>query len=234
MHFYNPCKRVPAIPSIVMADFVVERVDSIKYLGLTLDSHLSWNVHVDQTASKIRSLVGILYRLKSRLPRDVKKLIYSSMVQSHLIYMIEIWGTASNTRLKSLQTMQNRALRNVFDIPYLTPRLEIYSELSQGTLPVKALYELSISKFVFSVLKGYSSSEVSFTSASHGYQSRHRGLLARPRCRTESAKRRISYSGPLIYDSLPSNCKNSRNPRKFKFTVKQHLSSRNQIARLII
>jgi len=145
--------------------------------------------------------------------------------------MIEVWGSATTGQLQTVQVMQNRALRNVFDIPYLTPRFHIYSNLSRGILPVKALYELAVSKFVFKVVKNISSSEVSFATASHLYQSRHCGQLTRPRCRTQGSKRRISYSGPMIYNSLPQYVKNSRGLIQFKFAVKKHLSSNHQISR---
>lgn len=167
------------------------------------------------------------------MPVDVKKLIYISMIQSHLSYMIEIWGCASSTRIRMLQTMQNRALRNVFDIPYLTARHSIYSTMSQNILPVKGLYELAVSKFVFKVMNYISFSEIHFTSASHNYSSRYRGLLTRPRCKTEGAKKRLSYSGPHVFNALPSRCKSIRTLNKFKMSVREHLSSNEQIQRLI-
>ena len=71
----------------------------------------------------------------------MKRTIYLSMIQSQLTYMIEIWGAASCSRLHLLQVLQNRALRNVFDIHYLTPRLDIFSQLAKGILPLKLLYE---------------------------------------------------------------------------------------------
>ena len=92
--------------------------------------------------------------------------------------MIEVWGAGSSSRLQILQVIQNRALRNVFDIPCLISRNEIYSNLAKGLLPIRSLYVLSVSKFVFKNLKGISSSEVYFTTASHDYKSRNPGQLS--------------------------------------------------------
>lgn len=153
------------------------------------------------------------------------------MIQSQLTYMIEIWGAASFSRLHLLQVMQNRALRNVFDIHYLTPRFDIFSKLAKGIFPLKLLYELCVAKYVYKILNGISSSGVTFTTPSHGYPSRNCGQLVRPRCRTESAKKRISYSGPLVYNSLPSRCKRSRNVHEFTRSVKNHFSADEQILR---
>ena len=59
-----------------MDDQLVDEVNSVKYLGLVLDSHLSWNEHIDLIASKIRSVIGVLYKLKLSLSVNMKKMIY--------------------------------------------------------------------------------------------------------------------------------------------------------------
>ena len=41
----------------------VEFVDSIKYLGVTITSDLSWTDHIRYITSKARRLVGLLFRL---------------------------------------------------------------------------------------------------------------------------------------------------------------------------
>lgn len=74
---------------------------------------------------------------------------YVSMIQSHLNFMIEAWGSAPPIRLQILQVNQNRALRIVFDIPNQTYRNDIYSNLVKGLLTIRSLYVLSVSKFLF-------------------------------------------------------------------------------------
>ena len=40
----------------------IERVDSIKYLDLTIKDNLSWSEHISKICSKARTLVGMLFR----------------------------------------------------------------------------------------------------------------------------------------------------------------------------
>ena len=40
----------------------VERVGSIKFLGVLLDEHLSWKEHIRYTENKIGKNIGLLYR----------------------------------------------------------------------------------------------------------------------------------------------------------------------------
>ena len=59
MHYHNSCRKIPFKPPFVMDDQLVDKVNSVKYLGLVLDS-LSRNEHIDLIASKIRSVVEII------------------------------------------------------------------------------------------------------------------------------------------------------------------------------
>ena len=42
---------------------IIERTNSIKYLGVTIDDNLSWKPHISQLAKKLSQTVGIFYRL---------------------------------------------------------------------------------------------------------------------------------------------------------------------------
>ena len=46
----------------------IERVPAYKYLGLWLDQKLTFQLHIDQLAAKLRQKVGFLYRNRSSFP----------------------------------------------------------------------------------------------------------------------------------------------------------------------
>ena len=121
-----------------------------------MDTNLTWGPHILSKAALLRSLVGFLYRTRDHIPQDMKKLIYFSMIQSQLNYMIEIWGGATTSRWQLLQKIQNSALRNVFSLPYLTSRILMYENMLNNIMPVKALYEYAICNFVFKRIHGLS------------------------------------------------------------------------------
>ena len=64
--FYNvePFEIHPNIDGNDLALF-----DTYKYLGLTVDAHLSWNNHVDNLCGKLGSCIGVLYRSSKILPK---------------------------------------------------------------------------------------------------------------------------------------------------------------------
>ena len=71
---------------------VIKRVDTFNFLGLTLNKQLNWNDHINSTANKISSTVGVLNKLKNFLPINVLKQIYSSLILPRLYYCNLIWG----------------------------------------------------------------------------------------------------------------------------------------------
>ena len=44
--------------------------------------------------------IGVLRRLRIQLPPEIIRMLYFSLVHSHLVYMILIWGHESNDILK--------------------------------------------------------------------------------------------------------------------------------------
>jgi len=71
----------------------LEIVEETKYLGLLIDSNLSWDSHIQSINTKINKQIGILYRIKNILPKRVRLTYYYANINSHFIYALPIWGT---------------------------------------------------------------------------------------------------------------------------------------------
>lgn len=181
-----------------------------------LDSHLTWAIHIEHISVRIKQIIAILYRARDLLPRDVRKLLYFSMVHSHLKYMVELWGAASMTYLKRLQVMQNRAIRNVLDMPYSTSRMDLYGNMELNVLPIRGIHECSVAMFVYKRLNGLLLSQIDFAYVDHPYESRNRRYIKKPRCRLNLCQRRVTFTGPTVFNSLPDVCKASVNQRSFQ------------------
>ena len=57
--------------------------------------------------------VGILYRLKSSLPIETRKLIYHSLIQSHLNFCSLVWGFSAKSNINKIFTAQTKGIRAV-------------------------------------------------------------------------------------------------------------------------
>ena len=72
---------------IILLDGVtLQPVNEVKLLGVTLDRHLTMANHIDATVTKCHGLLGVLRRAAVYLPEKLLKLVYTSIIRSHLEY----------------------------------------------------------------------------------------------------------------------------------------------------
>lgn len=80
----------------------IYRVSSIRYLGLTIDKHMRWNLHVNNLLMRLRILSHSFYKLCEILPMHVIRTIYLALYQAIIQYGLLIWGGLSTNALKPL------------------------------------------------------------------------------------------------------------------------------------
>ena len=64
-------------------------LESVKFLGLYLDKHITWKSHILHIKSKISKALFSLSRVKNISPHDALKTLYSTLMHIHLNYGIE-------------------------------------------------------------------------------------------------------------------------------------------------
>ena len=66
--------------------------EQASFLGITIDSHLTWEAHGNNVANKIARNSSMITRVKKILPPASLKILYSSFILPHLQYGVAIWG----------------------------------------------------------------------------------------------------------------------------------------------
>ena len=148
MHFHDPRRLLERELTVSLFGTAIEEVNEFCYLGVILDSHLTWKRHVEFLCKKISSVIGVLFRVRDELPLYALKLLYFGLVHSHLSYMVSLWGNAPASCLTRLQSLQNRALKLSYRLPLLTPSLDLYKSHVRDVLPIKRLHVITVCKFV--------------------------------------------------------------------------------------
>ena len=91
---------------------MVQRVTSVKYLGVSLDEVLSFNDFV--TCNKADGKLTFLHRYSSLLDFDTRRLLYNSLVFSNLTYCVSAWYPGLGIGLRQrLDTIQRKMVRFV-------------------------------------------------------------------------------------------------------------------------
>ena len=80
----------------------IKPVPVAKYLGVIIDSSLSYNEHVTKTVSDCVHRLIRINRIKYRVDRKTLLLIINAFVFSKLFYCSTIWSNTSKTNVKKI------------------------------------------------------------------------------------------------------------------------------------
>lgn len=121
---------------------------AIKYLGVFFDRKLNWKLHINKKLNLAYGRLSKLFPLLSKKsPLSVKNgiLLFKTILRPLLLYACPVWGTASSSVLKKLQTFQNKVLRIILKCPWYVRNTQIHKEL--GICPIESFIQKCVTKF---------------------------------------------------------------------------------------
>ena len=210
--------------------------DHMKYLGVIIDSTLSWTKHIEKTCKTINRSIGMMYKIRQYITKNTLKMLYYSLIYSHLVYAIEAWGSADKTHLNRLLTLQKRAVRMInfqdkrredYTLPPSDP---LFRELE--FLKIQKIFMLRIGTFIYNCLKNYYTNHFKqwfkYINEIHSYETRanvNKNLFT-PRARTTHyGLKSTKVLGPKIWNKIPQSIRTIKLSYAFKKKFKTHLLS---------
>ena len=127
----------------------LECKEYVKYLGILIDSHLSWKFHIDYVAFKLSKIVGIIARLRHFVPFNTLLSIYQSLMFPYLTFGLSAWGQAAQLLLKKLLLLQKRAIRFMNFSKPRTHAVPLF--ISSKILPINMLYLETLSTLMYDI-----------------------------------------------------------------------------------
>nr|CAH7732564.1 unnamed protein product [Callosobruchus chinensis] len=106
----------------------IKSSQSVKYLGIYIDSQLRWDSHLDFIMKKLRSIIYIFYAIKKVLDYRHLKILYQAIVEPHISYGIVSWGGVLKKHVNPLQILQKRFFKIILNKPQLYPTDMLYKE----------------------------------------------------------------------------------------------------------
>ena len=108
----------------------IEVTDQVKYLGILLNSTLTWVTHLNDLIKKLNCAIGLLVKIRHYTPKFSLKGIYCSIFNSHLIYGCQVWGQREieSQLLKTIGTLQDKAICIINFLPNETTVQNIYKK----------------------------------------------------------------------------------------------------------
>jgi hypothetical protein len=120
------------IPYSTMNDIQIPRKTEIKYLGMTIDSKLTWKQHIAKKRKQVnittKQLNWLLGR-KSNLAIENKLIIYNIIIIPIWTYSLELWGCASKSNISIIKRSQSKILRMIVDAPWYVFNATLHVDL---------------------------------------------------------------------------------------------------------
>jgi len=104
----------------------IEFVNSYKYLGVVIDSAMSWRPHVELLLRKLHFAIFLLSKIRKIAAPILLRKTYFAFFQSHLQYGIAVYGCAFPSILRPLLLLQKKAIRHVAKANYLAHTNELF------------------------------------------------------------------------------------------------------------
>ena len=104
--------------NIVLNGTNIEQVTHTKFLGVTIYENLTWREHIKLVETKVSKSIAVLYKTMHVLDSQALHLLYQSLVEPHMSYCCELWGSTYQSRLKKLFLLQKRAIRIIYNLHY--------------------------------------------------------------------------------------------------------------------
>lgn len=220
MFIHSPRRRVPVHPILYVHGSIVEEVEEHTFLGLIIDSTMSWSGHITHLKKKLSSLCGILRKVSWFIPEKWMKQLYYSLIHSRLQYLVAVWGSASKSTLRELQVMQNRCLKAVLRKPYWYSTTLLYSKEEDSFLPIKALHDLQTLTYVQRIVHDpIMHHNIAIRRIQSSRVTRQAGNFSLLRPNTEMGRKKITYSGCKLHNALHPEWKSTANIKSFKALI---------------
>ena len=217
--------------------------ETVKYLGIYIDNKLDFQYHLNILYCKLNRMVGTFWKCPD-IGLNTKKVIYSSLVESHLTYGILAWGSNLSKKicgdlsdsyippnLKPIKKVQNKIIRAIFRKSKFDKRTQTYTDMSvlYKELEVLKLYDLYCYNLCLLCFDFHHNpdfpdamkslftlkSEISERSTRQHHLNLYPKLV-----NLNSTMKKPSYAGSVAWNALPDNLKDIDSKRTFKSNLK--------------
>lgn len=149
--------------------------------------------------------------------------IYYALGHSHVSYLVGVWGCASKTLIKQVQTLQNRCLKHIAKLHPRFSTKDLYGVHFPGVLNVNSLHKAAVCTFVHDVLFNQTHHTIKFRVTQLIHNTRYRKPLNPISTRTKFCSNAISVLGCHMYNMLPNDVSSTSSHSSFKNKIKDWL-----------
>ena len=205
----------------------IKQESYVKFLGVLLDSNLSWKFHLAELSKKLARTAGLFYKIPHYAPTETFILLYHGISAPFLSYGLPVWGSTYPSLLDSITVLQNRIQKIITFNEITAPPGPLFDSLQ---IPkVDDLFQLQVVSFLYECINSlapiYFKIYLTNIHTVYGIGTRQAwkgDLYALRYNTTQYGIRSIHYSGVRLWNSLPTEIKESRSLPNFRKKLKSH------------
>lgn len=201
-----------AISTISLGETSIAVTGSVRSLGVTIDSTLSFKTHVKEVCKAAHHHIRALRHIRKCISDDDAKQIAVSMVSARLDYCNSVLYNSTQSNLAQLQRVQNslaRVVSNTRRREHITP---ILADLHWLPITARVEYKIALLTFKTLVLKqpSYLHELLHVHQPTRSLRSTQQAnRLHVNSSRTSFGSRAFSHAAPAVWNSLPYDLTNN-------------------------
>ena len=203
----------------------IQQVNKTKFLGIIIEEHLNWATHISHLCNIIARNVGILQKLRYFIPAYVLKILYHSLILSHLQYCTLLWGNSYYSHLHKLKLLQKKAIRIISNTDYRAHSSKLFLNLK--LLKLDDIVKFQLGTFMYKLKYNKLPSVIPHMFVSneniHSHNTRNKNGYLIPSVRTKCRKFTVGYAGPILWNSFPQQLRQLPSEVLFKKKLKSIL-----------
>ena len=187
---------------------------------------MSWKINTYNICKKITSGICAPRRLREFVDKDTLLSVYNAIVQAYFNYCCKVWNAFVETQSTRLEKLHNRAACIIAKTRNEVDQQSALNAL--GCEPLKAQRRKAKAKIMFKILNNMGQKCLNnlFTYKNEllNYNLRDRTtIVCSSQPRTNNMEKNFMYDGTSIWNSLPTNIRESKSLSCFERKIATHV-----------
>lgn len=196
---------------------------TIKYLGLHIDSTLSWNKHILTIKNKVTPLIRQFARIRTHLSDKLALLFYTSLIRPKIEYASSTLFNMSSTNSTVLETLQNGCMRIIDKSQPLTNSEYLRIKLNLPTLKNRRKYWYLLDYHKLKYEKSPTIHNNFSDEPEHHHDLRNANKAFVPRTNKTAGQRALHALGAKTLNSIPDHIATITDFKMFKIELEKYL-----------
>ncbi len=210
--------------SINSGEISIESVTEMKYLGITLDKHLSFETHINKIINNVTQRTCILWKIRSYILESLAQYLYITLIHPLYQYCDFILDGCTATLQNRVKVSQNSALRAVKTCGPDYPTQKLHDDLMIDYL--KTSQQKSTLKIVYRGVQDLGPDNLNnlfeIYQPTRSLRSESKNLLLPPVSRTKFSEADIAIRGCKYWNPLNDDYKTCETLEQFHISWYVH------------